>query len=166
MDPWIVTATHMEAVLVETEDAHTITDMIKKQDLVSALQQDGVRWKEWSNQKIYPLLDGSNLEKLQLYYETMHEITLDQLYAQHSSVVTTLVDNDITIDYFSLLSGDRKVLKFITTNNIEIVAEAIASIPESVGARLLPADAYLYLANLEYNRRGKESRNWVDACTK
>ena len=32
VDPWIVTATHMEAVLVETEDAQAIKDIIQKQE--------------------------------------------------------------------------------------------------------------------------------------
>jgi len=166
VDPWIVTATHMEAVLVETEDAEAIKDIIQKQDLVTVLKQDGERWKEWSSQKIYPLLDGSNLEKLKFYYNTMHEITSDQVYADHSAVIDNLIDNDVKIDYFSLLRGDKNVLKSITVENIEPLAKALDSIPDLEVARLMPADAYLYLANMEFNRRGQEKGNWADACAK
>ena len=136
------------------------------QDLVTVLKQDGERWKEWSSQKIYPLLDGSNLEKLKFYYNTMHEITSDQVYADHSAVIDNLIDNDVKIDYFSLLRGDKNVLKSITVENIEPLAKALDSIPDLEVARLMPADAYLYLANMEFNRRGQEKGNWADACAK
>ncbi len=136
------------------------------QDLVTVLKQDGERWKEWSSQKIYPLLDGSNLEKLKFYYNTMHEITSDQVYADHSAVIDNLIDNDVKIDYFSLLRGDKNVLKSITVENIGPLAKVLDSIPDLEVARLMPADAYLYLANMEFNRRGQEKGNWADACAK
>ena len=96
----------------------------------------------------------------------MHEITSDQVYADHSAVIDNLIDNDVKIDYFSLLRGDKNVLKSITVENIEPLAKALDSIPDLEVARLMPADAYLYLANMEFNRRGQEKGNWADACAK
>ena len=96
----------------------------------------------------------------------MREITSDQVYGDHSAVIANLIDNGVKIDYFSLLRGDKNVLKSVTVDNIEPVAKALALIPDLEVGRLMPADAYLYLANMEFNRRGQEKGNWADACAK
>ena len=96
----------------------------------------------------------------------MREITSDQVYGDHSAVIANLIDNGVKIDYFSLLRGDKNVLKSVTVENIEPVAKALALIPDLEVGRLMPADAYLFLANMEFNKRGKEKGNWADACAK
>ena len=153
----------LQAIFVDTEDTGTVKSMLEQRNLADTLKQDPDRWTEWSKDRIFPLLDGENLEKLVLYFDTLYLVTSDDTFLRHKDALSLLHNQGVNLDYIRLLNSDLSVLEAVDSNNVETICRAVEKIPQEGEQGISPSVIYFIFAEKQFYKLGQSSGNWVES---
>ena len=148
------------------ENPPEIKKMVETRILVETLGKEPEKWKAWCNEKVYPLLDGTNLKKLVVYFDLMKKITGDDEFGLQKDAVQLLLDGDVPVDYISLVKDDPSALEKISLAKADMLAKAVVKIEHLEGINISSSLIYLKIAERKFFSSGTETENWIETFSR
>ena len=140
--------------------------MVESRSLVETLAADPDRWKVWCTDKVFPLLDGTNLKKLVIYFELMKSITGDEEFGLQKDAVEFLLDGSMAVDYVAVINDDSSALENIPLDKADLLAKAVAKIEHLGSVKISSSMIYLKIAERKFFSSGLETENWVETFSR
>ena len=123
------------------------------------------RCRELLQDKVRPLLDGSDLARLLLYHRLQAGLGEGgQEHALHVTALTRLTEGGLSLDYSLLSQGGQELLQHLSQENVELVAELrllLGAREEDLGVG--PSAVYGSWAATAFLQHGRQKDNWIEA---
>jgi len=160
---WTVMVTHLEAIMVDPElSAKLAGTLIEKRKLKETLVQDGGECAKVMKERVLPLLDGRDIDRLLLYYGILESMSVDSNASKHMEALNKIKEKCLDVDYNVLCSGSSDLFFILNQENVDAVAEIVVLIPsnQQESAKSL---VYKNWSNKIFFQHGKEKDNWIEA---
>ena len=157
----LVAATHLEALLtspdISCSDVETLVEERKLIELMLKEKvEESVRKVET---RVLPLVDGEDIPRLLIVYSILAR--LGSPVQMHLAALSLLQNSDTVVDYSLITSGSQDILTKLTKKNVEIVAEVVGQVGNSL--EVTPSSVFGCWAAKAFLEHGRLNENWIEA---
>jgi len=157
---WVVYATHMETILTSPLPSKEARQLVSDRNLVQTLESDPTKLDVWMSDKVLPLLDGEDTDRLLLYYNILEQVGAGKKHDKHVEALNIIKDKRLHVNYRLLEEGSEEVFELLTDDNVEAIAQLLDILknPNQTSSKVYHCWAFKVFLN-----HGETKDNWIEA---
>jgi len=156
---WVVYATHLETILTSTMSSDDVEVLVNERDLISILKEDASELTNWMRNKVLPLVDGNDSDRLLLCYTLLVQAGSIE-HHKYVEALRLIRENKLLINFNLLEEGNEHILDNLTDDTVDIIAQITGIMKVE---QMKPSRVYHSWAFKVFRRHGEEKDNWIEA---